>query len=81
MTIDDFIETIGIWKDNWPAVMLFMSIDTQWRAGPGGPIGLDYNVLFHRMDRMGLVAERYDQLFEDIRIMEAEALLTRSKAS
>jgi hypothetical protein len=39
-----------------------------------GIIGLDYNVLFRKMDRMGLSAERYDDLEGDIRIMEAEAM-------
>lgn len=37
-------------------------------------VGLDYNVLFHEMDRMDLERDEYDRLFEDIRTMEAAAL-------
>lgn len=40
----------------------------------GGATGLDYNVLFQKMDRMGLSAEEYDLLEEDIRMMEFAAL-------
>lgn len=47
---------------------------TQWRHGFGGPTGLDYNTLHHRMDRMKLAPEEYDILETDIRIMESAAL-------
>lgn len=39
-----------------------------------GPTGLDYGVLFHRMDRLALPADEYEQLFDDIRVIESEAL-------
>ena len=39
-----------------------------------GPTGLDYNVLFTRMERMGLDGEAYEQMFQDIRVIESEAL-------
>ena len=56
-----------------------MSISTQWRVGPGGPIGLDYNVLFARMARMGLHDEPYENLFQDLRAIEREALTLMHK--
>ena len=40
----------------------------------GGPTGMDYNVLFHCLDRMHLTAPEYDQLFDDLRVIESEAL-------
>lgn len=49
-------------------------MQTQWRIGMNGRSGLDYNVLFHKMDRMNLPADKYEQLENDIRIMEFEAL-------
>jgi hypothetical protein len=55
-------------------VNLFASIGTQWRVGPVGPYGLDYNVLYRRMDRMGLTPEEYGELEEEIRAMEEAAL-------
>lgn len=39
-----------------------------------GPTGLDYNVLFSRMDRMGLTGDAFEAMFQDIRVIESEAL-------
>lgn len=39
-----------------------------------GPSGLDYNVLFKKLDRMGLSESDYADLEYDIRVMEFEAL-------
>jgi hypothetical protein len=72
-------ESIEIWPENQQALNLFTSISTQWRVGAGGPTGLDYNVLFTRMARMGLSDERYEQLFDDIRVIESEALAILNK--
>lgn len=65
---------VPLWSENLPAFNLFVSVANQWRVGGAGPYALDYNVLFHEMDRMGLDREEYDRLFEDIRTMEAAAL-------
>lgn len=67
-------ERIEIWPENQQAINLFTSISTQWRVGAGWPTGLDYNVLFTRMARMDLSDERHEQLFDDIRVIESEAL-------
>ena len=29
-------------QENWEIVQLFLQVQTQWRTGPGGAIGLDY---------------------------------------
>lgn len=49
-------------------------MQTQWRAGAAGLLGLDYNTLFHKMDRMSLTPEEYDRMESDIRAMEYAAL-------
>lgn len=72
-------ERIEIWPENQQAINLFISISTQWRVGAGGPTGLDYNVLFTRMARMDLSDERHEQLFDDIRVIESEALAILNK--
>lgn len=64
-----------VWPDNMPAINLFSSISTQWRTSMGGVTGLDYNVLFHRMDRMNLSDQDYEWLFDDIRVIESEAII------
>jgi hypothetical protein len=52
---------------------------TQWRVGAGGATGLDHNVLLRRIDRMKLADEEYDQLYEDVCVMEQEALDTMNE--
>jgi hypothetical protein len=63
-----------IWPDNVQTVNLFLAVATQWRIGPHGHTGLDYNVLYKKMDRMHLSEERYDELEAEIQIMEDAAL-------
>lgn len=75
LTQDDFAgETVEVWPENEPAYFLFSMLFRQWRVGMAGPTGLDHNVLLHRLDRMGLDPEEYDQLDADIRLMEEKAL-------
>jgi hypothetical protein len=63
-----------LWADNWPAVQLFRQNATQWRAGVSGPSGLDYNVVFHELDRRGLPPDEYDDLMGSIRVIEEAAM-------
>lgn len=72
-------ETVEVWPDNVQAVNLLISVRTQWRMGFGGPVGLDYGPVFHKMDRMGLTPERYEELEEEIRTMEQAALAEMHK--
>lgn len=67
-------EEIEVWPENWPAWILFCEVGTQWRVGMSGAIGLDYNVLFARMDRHGLSHDDWENRFDDIRHLEAAAL-------
>ncbi len=57
--------------------MLFIKLMTQWRTTMGGVIGLDYTVL-------QMLFELYDvnnrqEIFENIQIMEQEALIHMNK--
>lgn len=47
---------------------------TQWRGAGFARIGLDYNTFFHKMDRMGLTPEQYEDMEADLRTMERGAL-------
>lgn len=47
---------------------------TQWRVGMSGATGLDYNVLYRKMDRMGLAPAEYDDLEAEVAILEDAAL-------
>lgn len=68
-----------VWPENWQAFELFCDLRTQWRVGAVGATGLDYNTLFHKMDRMRLAPDEYEELERDIRTMEHEALVTMSE--
>lgn len=68
-----------VWPENMPAINLFTSISTQWRVGMNGPTGLDYNVIFARMDRMKLSEQQYEWLFDDLQVIESEALAEMNK--
>lgn len=63
-----------MWPENWPAFSVFVRVRTQWRTGPRGVIGLDYGVIYRELDRMHLGPDRYDQLMDDLRVLEAAAL-------
>lgn len=65
---------VEVWEENHSAYRLFLYMQTQWRIGTGGPIGFDYNVALHKMDRMKLSDQEYDQLEADLRLMEFAAL-------
>lgn len=68
-----------VWPENWPVFILFTDIQTQWRTSSTGLIGLDYNVLFRKLDRMNLPPQQYDEIESDIRVMEFAALATLNK--
>lgn len=72
-------EVLEVWPENWPCMVLFSDLQTQWRSAGMGLIGLDYNVLFAKMDRMTLTASEYDELEADIRTMEHAALVAMNE--
>ncbi|MDB5847331.1 MAG: Protein of unknown function phage-related [Rhodoferax sp.] len=72
--------TVTIWLENLPVFDLFLNkMGDQWRVGMNGPVGLDHNVLFRHLDRMGLTADAWDVMFADIVTMERAALKKMSE--
>lgn len=63
-----------LWPENWPAIQLYVQVQTQWRVGMNGPTGLDYNVVFHELDRRALDRDTYDDLMGSVRVIEETAL-------
>jgi len=75
LTAADFeAEVVDIWPEHFQAYRLFVSMQTQWRVGVSGPTGLDFEVAYRRMDRLGLTSDEYDDLDEDLQAMELAAL-------
>lgn len=56
-------------------------MSTQWRMGPGGPVGLDYGVLNTVMRLKKVPPSQRQSLFADLRVMESAALDEMSKDS
>lgn len=63
-----------LWACNWPALQFYTQVSTQWRTGSAGATGLDYNVVFHELDRKGLKPDAYDEMMASIRVIEETAL-------
>lgn len=68
-----------VWPENWDAVVMWNRIQTQWRVGASGAIGLDYSVLAW-LFRMYEV-EDPRPLLEDLQVMEGAALVAMNKDS
>lgn len=72
---EDFEEPhVDLWPENWPAIELFTRYSTQWRVGAGGPVGLDYTVILHDLDRRKISGDDHDELMASIRVIEHAAL-------
>jgi hypothetical protein len=65
---------VEVWPENWPAYLLFTSLQTQWNVGMGGRAGLKYEALYPLLDRQTDAPEQWQQLFDDVRVMEYAAL-------
>lgn len=76
LTEDDYAdENIAwVWPCNVAAVNTFVALSTQWLVGPAGPYGLNYAVLYQKLDRMGISPSDAEQIEEDIRVLEDAAL-------
>ena len=69
-----------MWKENWPAVELFLRCSTQWRSGeptalgPCGVYGLDYSVVLSFASLYVPAETELRQVLEDVQVMERRAL-------
>lgn len=71
----DFPEPVAdVWPENWPVISLYARIATQWRCGPGGPIGLDYTVVYRELDQAGITGDDWTEAMDLLRVVEAAAL-------
>ena len=57
-----------VWPENWDAVVMFSRLQTQWRTGQRGPVGLDYGAA-QWVFSLCAVAKPL-ALLEDLQIME-----------
>lgn len=62
-----------MWPENWEAVKMFCRLQTQWRTGPRGLIGLDYGAAEWLFSLCGVTQPL--ALLEDIQTMEGAFLM------
>lgn len=75
LRVSDYLRPcVELWPDHVPAFTLFARNYTQWRVGPGGPIGLDYGVLYHDLDRQEIPKADQQEIMDVLRIIERAAL-------
>jgi len=65
---------VEVWPENVRAFTLFTRVGTQWRVGMSGATGLDYCALYPLLDRETKDEAEWQQLFDDIQVMESKAL-------
>lgn len=70
----DLEEVTEVWPCNWPAFFLFNRMSTQWRAGAGGAIGLDYSCIRDVAGFLGIKKKKLAEIFPDLQVLEGEAL-------
>lgn len=66
---------VEVWPENWPAFRLFNAMSTQWRTGACGATGLDYTAITSVAELIGMKKKQLREIFPDLQVMEAEALL------
>jgi len=76
----DVDDTFEVWPDNWKSFLVMDSMWTQWRTGACGATGLDYGVLPEVMKLVGIPAKDRSRVFQDIRVMESEAIAVMADA-
>jgi len=82
LTLEDLAgDAVEVWPENLLTYKVFADLQTQWNVGMGGPIGLNYLTLFAKLDRLGLAGEQADDMEDDIRAMEHEALKVMNERS
>lgn len=80
---EDVLDTsdVEVWPENWMPYAIFCEVASQWRMGPGGPVGLDLNVVFRVMDLFKVKGRRKQvDLLRSIRVMESAALKQMSRS-
>lgn len=72
-------EDFEVLEENWPAVEMFLRVQTQWRTTMNGLLGLDYGAVAWLLRLYEVEDPR--ALLEDLQVMEAAALLNINSRS
>tara|TARA_R100000781_G_scaffold114489_1_gene85432 strand:- start:1033 stop:1347 length:315 start_codon:yes stop_codon:yes gene_type:complete len=73
---EDILEVI---PEAWPAVKIFLHVQTQWRVDSGNVVGLDYMAVKWVFDL--LEVKKPMELLADLQVIEAKVIEIISKRS
>jgi hypothetical protein len=62
-----------VWPENWPALQMFLRVQTQWRVEMNGLIGLDYGAVAWLLSLYS-ETDQHRELLEALQIMEGAVL-------
>jgi len=62
-----------VWEENWQVLEIFLKVQTQWRVGMGGLIGLDYSAVAWVL-KLVASEDQHLTLLDDLQIMERAVL-------
>ena len=62
-----------VWEENWQALGIFLKVQTQWRVGMAGLIGLDYSAVAWVL-KLAVPEDQHLTLLDDLQIMERAVL-------
>lgn len=83
MTRDDIESAQGdtvVWQEHRVVTEVFSALNTQWRTSmTGAATGLDYAAVLPVLDLMGIPQADRLPLFNDLRVMESEALVAMNE--
>mgnify|MGYP000506309300 CR=1 FL=1 len=70
--VPDGRDDYEVTPDAWPAVSMFLKVQTQWRVGMGAVIGLDYGALRWCFELEEV--ENPKELLEDLQVIEGRVV-------
>ena len=68
------VEDFEVIPSAWPAVVMFLRLQTQWRVGATGIVGLDYNAVRWVFELYEVKEPR--QMLDDLQTIEATVVET-----
>lgn len=63
-----------VYPENWPAFLVFIGMQTQWRSGMNGPTGLVYASLPAVYQKNGIRRKQQQDVFAALQVVEAEVI-------
>ena len=70
--VPDGRDDYEVTPEAWPAVSMFLKVETQWRVGMGAVIGLDYGALRWCFELEEVENPR--ELLEDLQVIEGRVV-------